>query len=439
MFKLLENKALKSILNNFSWLFFHKIVQLGSSFIIGILLARYFGVENYGIYSIVLAITTIFTSLSTFGLNHLVTKEIKSGDFAVGKVIGTAVTIRILASVLSLFAILMVSGLLVDEDMEVYLYLIVFSQIFLAFKVVEYYFLANSNMKPFIILNVCHLIIFALLKLVLLYFRADMTSFFILLAIETAVIGIATLILYILNNKNTKKLQFESNYAKGLLKKGFPLVLSSFTAIIYLKLDILMLSYYTTKFDVGIYAVASRLSEVWYVFPTLIATAVFPKILELKKSSKEKYEKNLQRVLDLLAFSATILAIVVTFLAPFIISILFGDAYLESVPVLQIHIWASVFIFMRALASKWFIAEDLYYLSFVTHGAGAILNVILNIILIPMYGPIGAAVATVVSYAGASYFSLFFVKSSRNFAYSMTKAIFWPRYILKFAKLKRVD
>lgn len=428
----LKNKSFKSILNNFSWMFLLKITELASSFVLGVVLARYFGAENYGVYSVILAVTTVCSSLSTFGLNHLVTKEIKNANKPYNTVIGHAIYFRIFASLLCFLLVYFFAELVVSDSIAPFLYLILGAQVFTSFKVVEYFFLASSNMKPFIILNVSNNMIFLLVKILVIYFDGSLEDILVTLAIENLTVGLGSLLVYKFKASEGIRFSIDKYYSKNLFKMSFPLVLSSLTAIIYLKIDILMLSYFSSKESVGVYAVASRLSEVWYVLPTLISSAVFPKILELKSKNHERYLIGIQKMLDFLSASAFLLSVFITIFASLIIDILFGSEYSESALVLRIHIWASVFIFMRAIASKWFIAEDLYYMSFVTHGAGAIINVLLNYFLIPTYGPVGAAVATVFSYAAASYFSLFLAAKGRPLAYAMTKAIFWPRYIFTY-------
>ena len=101
---------------------------------------------------------------------------------------------------------------------------------------------------------------------------------------------------------------------------------------------------------------------------------------------------------------------------------------------LQIHIWAGVFIFMRALLSRWLLAEDLLRFSLVTHIAGAVMNVALNLMLIPRYGAIGAAVATVISYASAGWLALFLSARTRPMGRMMAKSLLLP---LRWGDLSR--
>jgi O-antigen/teichoic acid export membrane protein len=89
---------------------------------------------------------------------------------------------------------------------------------------------------------------------------------------------------------------------------------------------------------------------------------------------------------------------------------------------------------MRAVLSRWLLVEDLVRFSLVTHAAGAVLNVALNLVLIPRYGGLGAAAATVASYATASWGALFFATRTRPIGIMMAKSLLLP---LRFADLGR--
>src|SRR3954466_5300330 len=149
----------------------------------------------------------------------------------------------------------------------------------------------------------------------------------------------------------------------------------------------------------GVYAVAARMSEVWYFIPQLLAAAVFPSLLRTKLVSGKLYEQRMQLCLAAFASTATGIAVIVTIFANSIVHALFGPQHAAAAAILQIHIWGGVFIFQRAVASKWMIAENLFVFSFVSHGVGALLNIALNLVMIPRWGAIGSAVATVISYA----------------------------------------
>ncbi|HDS4264388.1 TPA: polysaccharide biosynthesis C-terminal domain-containing protein [Klebsiella pneumoniae] len=208
------------------------------------------------------------------------------------------------------------------------------------------------------------------------------------------------------------------------MSKSWWLILSGVAEVLYLKIDQIMLGMINGYSTVATYAVAARLSEAWYFFPTIITASFFPLLILAKKESEEKYKHTLLDLSRKLFFCALIISIFITIIAHTAINILYGEAYAESATILIIHIWASLFVFMRAVLSKWLVIENMLPFSLVTHISGAIVNIILNLILIPKMGGIGSAIATVISYSISSYFSLFIFKRTRVMGWIMTKAIF---------------
>jgi O-antigen/teichoic acid export membrane protein len=130
--------------------------------------------------------------------------------------------------------------------------------------------------------------------------------------------------------------------------------------------------------------------------------------------------------LDGLFALALTLAVILQFAGGPLVDLLFGPRFAASAPVLQIHIWAGVFVFMRALLSRWLLAEDLLRFSLVTHLAGAVINVALNLVLIPRQGAAGAAIATVVSYAVAGWLALFISARTRPMGWRMARSLLLP-------------
>ena len=427
-----------SFMKNFSWMFAAKIMQLGTSFVVGILVARYLGAANYGLYSQFIALAAIAMNFSAFGLTHLITKEIKQRPEQSGMILGNAMVIRFSASLFMFLLSFALVGFLVKDTLANYLILVICGQLFLISKVYEYYSLAFSKMKAFTLLSSAVLLASGVAKVALVSVNASFTQFLIVLAIEPMVLGLILATYFYRNNKHKLVLEFKADEAILLAKKAFPLVLSSLTAVIYLKVDILMLSYMTTLEQVGVYAVAARLSEIWYFLPPIVAAAAFPRLLELKKNNLEAYKKRLSKIMDAMVLISFSLAIFFTFFAEPIVSVLFGKEFFDSGAILSIHIWAGIFIFLRAIVSKWMLAEELYKFSLITHAIGALTNVALNLYLIPLYGPIGAAIATVISYSIAAYFSLFLSKKARPLAIQITQSLFlFPRLIIKLGGVRK--
>jgi O-antigen/teichoic acid export membrane protein len=98
-----------------------------------------------------------------------------------------------------------------------------------------------------------------------------------------------------------------------------------------------------------------------------------------------------------------LIALPVTFFSEAIITFLLGERFLPSAPVFVIYIWAGVAVFLGVASSRFLILENLTKLSFYRTAMGMVINVILNLILIPKHGIIGSAYATLISYSAATF------------------------------------
>jgi len=187
--------------------------------------------------------------------------------------------------------------------------------------------------------------------------------------------------------------------------------------------------------QVGHYAAAVRLSEAWYFVPMTLTSSVFPAIINAKKQSEELYYQRLQKLYDLMVWLAVAIALPTTFLAPWVIRVLYGEAFLPAAGVLSIHIWAGVFVFLGVAVGKWFLSENLQFIAMICATIGAMINVLLNFILGEKYGIVGYAYATLISYVFVNYIILLCHKkmmtqfilttNSLNIFKQIWKIIFW--------------
>ena len=155
----------------------------------------------------------------------------------------------------------------------------------------------------------------------------------------------------------------------------------------------------------------------------------------MKEENEALFRCRLQQLFDALLLLGLAVAVIMTFAATWIITTFFGPDYASSAPIMIIHIWAAIFIFMRAAFSKWILIENVLVFSLITQGLGALANILLNLFLIPSFGGIGAAYATLISYATASFVALFFYSRTRPVFWQMVWALLSPiRYPITFAR-----
>ncbi len=427
-------------LTNTSWLVVEKIVTMILALIISVLMARSLGPENFGIITYIIALFTLISPLSALGLNAIVTKELVLDMPSSNRIMSTAIFYRVLGGFLTLIAVFIVlnSGVLTQvKDYEWAVILLAVVNVFRALNVIDFWFQAKVISKYIAVTRLIVVCVFTVIKCILAYYDLSIDIFLKVIIFEYFFISIAFYAIYHYKSGRFSIFDIDFSYGLSLLKKSIWLILSGVASVIYLKIDQVMLAEMVSTSETGIYAVASRLSEVWYFFATILVSSYFPSLLKLKQTSQFDYLKKLQKLNDALFVCALLIAIFMYLFGELLIITLFGNEYAAAGIILAIHIWASIFVYMRALLSKWLIAENLFSFSLLTQGIGALVNVALNLYLIPLWGSVGAAVATVISYACAGYLSLFLLPVTRPMAYIMTKSILLPLRIflnkVKFA------
>jgi O-antigen/teichoic acid export membrane protein len=415
-----------------------KFSVAGIELFVTILVARYLGPEKYGILAFAISMKTLFATASHMGLVGLTTREIIKYPEKKIELLGTVFTLKLLGSIVG-FVVLFLYALVFEKhkSIEFWVLLIVSVSIFFkSFDVIDFWFQAHTKAMYNTIARLASSIIAALMKLLLVLAGSGLLFFALTYLLQSLLIACFLLLLFYLTTKiSITDFRFNFIKAKELFGQGWVIFLAAIFATIYLKIDQVMLRWFISQQEVGIYAAAVTLSEAWYFIPTSIVVSFFPKLIRLKETQPQKYMKRLQQILDILFSIALFFAIIITFIATPLVEILFGEKYISSAPILTIHIWAALFVFMRAAFSKWILIENVLVFSLITQGLGALVNVGLNIIVIPRYGGYGAAITTLISYAVASYFSLFFYSKTRPVFWMMTKSILSP---IRYALLHRV-
>ncbi|WP_017295970.1 flippase [Geminocystis herdmanii] len=403
-----NNPELLKIVGNTGWLFFDRILRMGMGLLIGVWVARYLGVEQFGIFNYALAFVILFISISTLGLPSLVVRTITENPEDKDTILGTTFWLQIGGGIASLIiSVLTIFLLKPDDYLTIYLVAILGSMgIFRAFETIDLWFQSQVRSKYTVLAKNTAFIIAGILKIILIYLNASLIAFAWATLAEFIIAGIGLIIVYESQGYSLKLWRWSLSLAKKLLKESWPLILSGLTVMIYMKMDQIMLGFMIDANAVGLYSSATKISEAWYFIPTAIVSSVSPSIYQAKKDGDEAlYYEKITKVLKFLNIVAISISIPMTILSKPLILLLFGQEFSPAGTILAIHIWTSVFVFMGQGTFPWFIAEGLNDLSFRRTFLGAISNVILNLLLIPLYAGIGAAIATIISQAIASFLS----------------------------------
>ena len=403
-----SHSKLRAIISNTGWLFADRLLRMGAGLFVGVWVARYLGTQQYGLFNYALAFVSLFTPVFTLGLDEVVVRHLVRESSNKEEILGSTFGLKLIGGIVSvLLAVGTIFFLQENQTLTIWLVTILaMTGIFRVADTVDLWFQSQVQSKYTVIAKNIAYLLSILLKVVLILSKASLLAFAWVTLAEIVIGAIGLIVIY--QFRGFSKLwnwRWNLATAKNLLRESFPLIFSGFAILIFMKIDQIMLGQMKGDSEVGIYSAAVRISELWYFIPTTIVSSVAPSIYAAKEKSEYHYYKRIGQLLRLLTYISLVISIPMTFLSQNIVSIMFGSGYVDAGAILAVHIWASLFVFMGVATSPWFIAEGLNHVSLGKTLFGAILNVILNFLLIPEYGGIGAAIATIVSQAVAAFFS----------------------------------
>ncbi len=398
-----------------------KLVKMATQLAMIVLLAKFLGPENLGSLMYCFAIASVFMFLNQLGLDTVLVKHFVEQKYNKFKLLKNAFVARF---VTALFCVLFINVLglwLVDEQTRILLFVISIYHVFLPATVLEWYFQSQGRGELSAAGQITGHIAGFIFRLACLSFGADLIWFGIAYIVESAVMFLVYVLLANTQNINVSG-RISVAQIKTLLKESAPLILSGAIVLLYMKIDQIMLGKIVNNAEVGIYVAASRLSEAWYFIGLTIISAYFPKFIAIKQNkSEQEYHQAIVKVGRWLVWGGILLAVITTFISPWLIVLLYGQEFTSSANVLMISIWAVPFVFLGGVSTKMYVALSQSKNILWRSVSGLIINLILNYFLIPLYGAVGAATATLVSQIMACYFfnltllrknSVFIIQSS---------------------------
>ncbi len=401
---------------------------------VGIWVARYLGPEGFGLLNYAQALVFLFASIATLGLDTVVIRELVKDESKSGSLIGTAFFLKSLGAFLAILLLSISISFTSNDKYTNFIVLIIASSTILkAFDVIDFYFQSKVMSRYIVFAKIITISISAVLKILLILFEAPLLAFAWIVFFDACILTIGYLYFFFNKSQSLKlrDITFEKEIMISLLKDSWPLMLSGIIISIYMKIDQVMIKEMIGIEAVGQYAAAARLSEAWYFIPMVLASSLFPAIINAKKHSDKLYFSRLQKLYDSLVWLAIAIAIPVTFMSDWLINLLYGSQYSQAGGVLVIHIWTAIFVFLGVAFSRFLTTENWTRKAFYRTLLGAIFNICLNLVLIPLYGIKGAAVATLLGQFTANYIYDIFDKDLHQQLKMKTKSFFPIHYFLK--------
>ncbi|MGE4170688.1 MAG: flippase [Candidatus Margulisiibacteriota bacterium] len=412
----LQRPGIRSSAINSGWLLLDKLTRLVGGLIVGIWVARYLGPNAYGIFGYALSLSGIVGVFGLLGLDAIMVRWLVRYPKHAGTLLGSALVIRLLATTLCMVG-LGLWGFGFEQQLNLTgLGLIGLGLLVQPATIFRFAFDAKLQSGTIVKIELTAYLLCALLKLGLIAVSAPLVWFIGVFALET-VLGVVGIVLFFGKRFGLETCRFNTRTTALLFRHGLPLILTGSATMIYMRIDQVMLPMMSTAHEAGLYAAATRLSELWSFIPAAFSASAAPAIIRARQHQPQLYKDRLQRLASFLMLLAFGIIAVVSGGSRWLIPLLYGDHYLGAIPMLTIHTFGLIGIFQIYATHIFFTSEKLnHHLAVLLWGV-ALVNIGLNAVLLPRWGGIGAAVATAFTYSIALPVSAIVFKK--------TRPIFW--------------
>ncbi|MCJ8210723.1 flippase [Mucilaginibacter sp. RS28] len=428
-----DQQALEKYFKNTGWLFLGKVGSLGIKMVVSILVARYLLPAKNGILTGGINYIYFFSAIATLGLDQFIVKELHQFPEKRDTILGTSLWLKVVAGLACLPLIYLAYAIYPAKATPYsFVFILSFTGIIQSFNVIDSYFQSQVQSQYIMRVQVIGNLISAAIKVSLIIMKQPLELFVFAYVIDIALLSVGYFMAYQTPDRNILDWNWDNSLAKKLLSYSWPLIISGIMVSVYMRIDQLMLQNMVGVKEAGAYATVATLSEAWNFIPSVIVSSLFPAILNARRDDPERYKKRIQNLYDLMVYLSFPAALVITFAAPLIYK-LYTKEYAYAAPVLSVHIWSGVFVFLGVASSQYLITENYNKLTFIRTGFGAVVNILLNLILIPRMGMMGAAIATLIAYASATFFVLVIPKT-RQQGYMMLKSLFLISLFKKLIK-----
>jgi PST family polysaccharide transporter len=413
--------------HNLGWLITERLVRLLFTVLVGFAVARYLGPANFGRLNYALALVSLAMVVTQMGVEQIVRREIIQAPADAPALLSAVWRLRLAAGVVCFLAVMGWTWMAETDGTTRTLLAIVSLLVFQpALTFADLWLQANLRARTAVIAQTVALAAGAGIRLLLIVLLAPLWAFAVVGVVEAFFVA---MLLTVMARRAGMRVYAAGKTAaliRRLVAESWPLLLSSMAITIYMRIDLVMLQRLAGADVAGTYAAAVKISEVWYFLPMALASSVLPALIRARDSGPDAYAKRWQQYFDGSAALAYGLSAPIALAAPWLVQLAYGAQFAAAGRVLAVHIWAAPFIFVGVARGQYLVNEKLTRFALIASLLGALVNIGLNWFLIPRAGAVGAACATVISYAIATWMSSFIHPAVRPVARMQTRALLLP-------------
>ncbi len=373
---------------------------MGVSFLTTLYIARVLGPTNFGELDYAFAVIGVFAPLASLGIGNVLQRELIKHPEEDNLIMGTALRLNFILAIGTVFVVSIVAFTSSSGYLSSLLILILSLTFILGvFQLLQQEFYARAESKIPSIITMIVWVIISIGKVGVLVSGKGVLWLASISVLEQALYAMLLLVAYKkYGRRSMKTWKYSSRYTPVILKTGFATALASFFTLIYARIDQIFIRHMIDAYAVGLYSSGVRLVDMWNIVPGMLTGGLYPAILNARHASPALYRIRMFRLFMVLLISGIILAGLTSFFAPFLMEHIFGHEFIAGTASLRIYAWSIVGTFLGIYVMNILFTEDNRSMLIITNVVPAVINIALNLWLIPYYGIVGAAWATVIAY-----------------------------------------
>lgn len=424
--KVFKSEESEKVYKNIFWLLQGKLLNYLINFFVGIYTIKRLGPDNYGLFAYCYALTSLFITLSGFGIREIIIRELVKNKDDSTSILNSGVTIVFGLACISIVFNIFIVYLLNQHDLHVVLInlILCIALLFVPFNVVGYLFDLILQSKKVVRVSNLALFFSGLLKVVCVTFSQKLYYYAFATIAENVFVCIGLLYIYRRDFEGKVRFYWNKIVIIPLIKDSWPLAISSMAVWFYMRVDQIMIRQLSTDREAGIYAAGVRLIEMLYVIPMVIQSSFLPKLVELYKVSEEAFLEQLGKIFRFIAILSYVIIIVYLINIGWIIRVFLGAKFAETISICRLLICIFLFVAFGVIRTMYIYTVNISKVRLKITVISCVLNIGLNFLLIPKYGAIGSVIAIMITQFFSSYFSSYLFKDLRKTVKLMNNAIF---------------
>jgi O-antigen/teichoic acid export membrane protein len=413
---------LRKAIGNTGWLLFDRILRMIIGVTVGAWVARYLGPARFGELAYIIAFIAFFQVIAGLESDGFIVRDIARNQGDTGVILGTSLRLRIFSGIICWLIAITAMYLFHSDDRQLCLMTVIVGAmlVFQASDTVDLWFESQSQSKRTVLAKLASYLFSNGIRVVLLLTKAPLIAFAGVLCLESAALAAALIIAY-RRFPTGGRWHADIAQAKKLLHLCWPFVATGVMITAYMRIDQIMLKEMLGEKELGIYAAALTLVQVWNVIPATLVASLAPFVARMKSRGEAEYQDALVIIFRFFAIVSFAGAGVTAVASPWVVGLLYGSEFRSSAVVLSVLVFVIAFIFQGMAQTLWVINNDVRIANLIATSLAALVSISANFFLIRKFGIMGAVYSYLLA-QGASV--VFFPCLFRRDLFSLYKRAF---------------